>query len=84
MTIFLKNFQTGLTSLIFDMGNNMITESEFRIHKILNDHCIVYAIPARGSAKLFTALYEYIKLLNSGKRITFVGPRERKENKNEL
>ena len=62
----------------------MITESEFRVHKILNDYCTVYAIPARGSAKLFTALYEYIKLLNSGKRITFVGPRERKENKNEL
>ena len=79
MTIFLKNFQTGLTSLIFDMGNNMITESEFRIHKILNDHCIVYAIPARGCSKPFTDFYEYIKLLNSGKRITFVEEKERKE-----
>ena len=79
MTIFLKNFQTGLTSLIFDMGNAMITESEFRIHKILNDHCIVYAIPARGCSKPFTDFYEYIKLLDSGKRIIFVEEKERKE-----
>lgn len=79
MTIFLKNFQTGLTSLIFDMGNNMIKESEFRIHKILNDHCIVYAIPARGCSKPFTVFYEYIKLLDSGKRIIFVEEKERKE-----
>lgn len=57
----------------------MITESEFRIHKILIDHCIVYAIPARGCSKPFTDFYEYIKLLDSGKRIIFVEEKERKE-----
>ena len=57
----------------------MITESDWKIHKVLNDYCTVYAVPARGSAKPLTALCEYTKLFDSGKRIIFVEEKERKE-----
>lgn len=57
----------------------MVTNTEWKIHKVLNDYCTVYAVPARGSAKPLSALCECMKLLDSGKRIIFVEEKERKE-----
>lgn len=57
----------------------MVTNTEWKIHKVLNDYCTVYAVPARGSTKPLTAICECMKLLDSGKRIIFVEEKERKE-----
>lgn len=63
----------------YDKDNKMITEPEWRIYKAFNDYCTVYVIPSRGSDKSLTALCQCIKLLDSGKRIILIDPREQKE-----
>ena len=57
----------------------MVTNIEWKIHKVLNDYCTVYAVPARGSVKPLTALCECMKLLDSGKRIIFIEERTKGE-----